>query len=714
MKQVLIKRGQIIVEEVSKPHLSSKNILVQVVYSCISAGTEISSVKSSNESLHQKIKRKPENISKGLNFIKEKGFNYTIDYVKSKLNRTLNTGYSASGRVIEVGSEVTNFKVGDEVACAGSNYANHAEIIDVPQNLVVKIPKNVNFENASTVALGSISMQAVRRANLNFGEYLVVIGMGILGQISAQIATSAGYKVIAIDLDDRRLNIAKENGIKYVMNPSNCNIVSEIHNFTGGHGADSVIFAASTTANEPLSQAFQMVRKKGNLVLLGVSGMLINRDDMYEKELDFKISTSYGPGRYDSSYEEDGIDYPYQFVRWTENRNMSEYLNMISSGKISLKNLIEMKFDVSEASLAFQELNSQENKPLIVLLGYVKDSTVTTSQNSLINNKYEGKKSKGSLLNIAIIGAGSFAKEVHLPNLKKLNSLFNIYAIMSKTGANAKLIADQYNANYSTTDYQKILDDKNVDVVLICTRHNLHYEYIKKAITAGKAIFVEKPFAMNIDELEDLYNSLATNNIPFTIGYNRRYSKYIREIKSIIKDRINPMIINYKMNAGYIPLDSWVHGPEGGGRIIGEACHIIDLFHFLTNSEVENISVNSVNNTSSQYSFRDNVVVTISFKDGSLCTLTYTSLGNKNYPKEICEIFVDSKTIVLNDYKELTAYGVKIKKITNIFSDKGHYDGLKIYAKELLKNNNRIIPLKQLYDTSLVTFAIEEFYKKMK
>ena len=709
MKQVLIKKGKAIVDEIPAPMVIPENVLVKVFYSCISAGTEMMEIKSSGQTIIQRAIQQPQNIKKGLNAIKQKGILKTKNLLKSTFESSSPTGYSASGTVVEVGAKIKDIKVGDRVACAGAGYANHAEYIEVPKNLVVKMPKDLSFKEASTVTLGSIAMQGVRRAEVKLGENIAIIGMGILGQIASQIVTAAGARVIAIDLDNRRLAIAQTNGAKYILNPTKENIVEETIKITEDYGVDSVIITAATSSKEPLGQAFQMCRKKGKVILVGTVGMEINREDIYKKELDFYISTSYGPGRYDPNYEEKGMDYPYHYVRWTENRNMQEYLKMLSEGKIKLNNIIEKVYEVEETTKAYQEFEKEENKPLIVLLKYKQDLENKINRRVEINSQFKLKSDK---IKVALIGAGSFAKGMHLPNLEKLNNFYDIYAIMSKTGSNATSIAQQYKAKYATTNYQEILDDPNIDMVMICTRHNLHAQYSIEAMKKGKAVFVEKPMALNKKEMEEVFRTIQITGVPYLVGFNRRFSKYAVEIKKHIKERINPMIINYQMNAGYIPLDHWVHTKEGGGRIIGEGCHIFDLFNYFIDSEIDSISVNSLNPKTKNISSRDNVVVTLKYKEGSICTLTYTALGDKSYPKESLEIYFDNKIITVNDYKNLKGFGIKMANINSKLSDKGHYEELIAFSQAIKDGTKYPIPLWQMEQATKISFAVEEEIKK--
>jgi predicted dehydrogenase/threonine dehydrogenase-like Zn-dependent dehydrogenase len=709
VKQVLIKKGKAIVDEIPAPMVDAGNVLVKVAYSCISAGTEMMGIKSSGQTLVQRAIHQPQNIKKGLNMIKQKGILKTKNVLKSTLESGAPTGYSASGTVVEIGAQIKDIKIGDRVACAGSGYANHAEYIEVPKNLLVKIPKDLGFKGASTVTLGSIAMQGIRRAEVKLGENIAITGMGILGQLVSQMVTAAGARVVAIDLDDRRLVIAQTNGAKYILNPTKENIVEETIKITEGYGVDSVIITAATSSKEPLTQAFQMCRKKGRVVLVGVVGMEINREDMYKKELDFYISTSYGPGRYDPNYEEKGMDYPYHYVRWTENRNMQEYLKMLSEGKIRLNNIIEKVYKIEEATRAYQEFEKEENKPLIVLLKYRQDLENKINRKVEVNSRFKIKTDK---IKVALIGAGNFAKGTHLPNLEKLKIFYDIYAIMSRNGSNAASIARQYKAKYATTDYQEILNDQDVDIVMICTRHNLHAQYSIEAMKKGKAVFVEKPMALNKKEMEEIFKTIQETGVPYLVGFNRRFTIYAVEIKKHIKERINPMIINYHMNAGYIPLNHWVHNEEGGGRIIGEACHIFDLFNYFVDSEIDSISVNSINPKTKNVSPRDNLIVTLKYKEGSICTLTYTALGDKSYPKETLEIYFDNKMITMNDYKNLKSYGIKIANIHSKLSEKGHYEELIDFAQAIKDGTKYPIPLWQIEQATKISFAVDQEIKK--
>jgi len=704
VKQVLIKKGKAYTDDVPAPMVNKDSILVKVYYSCISAGTEISSLMSSGNSKIKDVLSDPNKVVKAIDHVKKEGLSRTIQKAQGKFEEAEQIGYSASGVAIKIGDNIKDIKVNEKVACAGAGIANHAEYIEVPGNLFVKIPDDVDFDSASTVALGAIALQGVRRANVTLGEYVAVIGLGILGQITVQLLKANGCRVIGVDLDERRLQKALELGMNKGTNPENDDILKIATSFSNGYGIDAVIITAATNSKAPLAQAFQMCRKKGRVVLVGVVGMEINREDMYKKELDFLIATSYGPGRYDEQYEQKGIDYPYAYVRWTENRNMEEYLKLIADQKINIKPLIEQEYKIEDAPLAYEELMTSETKPLITLLKYKQEEEQPARKVAVQSKPIE----RNGTINVAIVGAGRFAKETHLPNLMKLKNIYNIHAIMSKTGSNAKTTAQQFGAKYATTDYEEILGDKDIDAVFITTRHNLHAKMAMAALRAGKAVFLEKPMALNKEELDGLITTIHETQKPFMVGFNRRFSKFAREAKKQLAERINPMIINYQMNAGYIPYNHWVHTEEGGGRIIGEACHIFDLFNYFIDAEVESIFVEKITPKTEYYSAQDNIVVTLKYKDGSVCTLIYTGLGSNQYPKEFCQIYNDGKIIIIDDYRSLEGYGLKLKKIKSTEPGKGRYEELVEFANYLKGNIQPPIPLWQLIQATEISFMVDE------
>jgi predicted dehydrogenase/threonine dehydrogenase-like Zn-dependent dehydrogenase len=708
MKQVFNKKGEIIVEEVPSPAISDDEVLVQVYYSCISSGTEISVLKSQGKSLFKKVLDKPQNVQKVLEMIKEKGLFDSIVKVKRKIDTKNPIGYSAAGIVLEVGKKIREIKPGDRVACAGSGIANHAELIAVPENLVVKIPEDLSIKEASTVALGAIALQGVRRCSPQIGDFVVVIGLGLLGQITAQLLKLSGCRTIGIDLDKKRLDKAQGHGLYKGISAEDSNVVEEVVKITNGYGADSVIITAAASSELLINQSIEMCRRKGKVVIVGDVLLHINREEFYKRELDLLISTSYGPGRYDEKYELKNYEYPYAYIRWTENRNMKEYLQLLAEKKIEVDTLIEKIYPVEDVRSAYEVLKSQD-RPLIVLLEYNKE--IKPVKKLIIGKFYNEKKiedRKEKTINVGIIGAGNFTQEVHLPNFKKLGNLFRVYAVSCKLGDEAESAAKQYDAKFATTGYRDILNDANIGMVLITTRHNLHVQIAIEAAEAGKAIFLEKPMALNEKELDALVKVLEKTGVPFAVGFNRRFSPLIIKLKEILSRRINPIIVNYRMNAGFIPKGHWVHTEEGGGRNIGEACHIYDLFNYLTESEVLQVSALSINPKTEQYGNNDNFSATIKYKDGSVCNLIYTAIGAKSAPKEQMDIYFDNKMLYLNDYKELYFYDAGRKLIGKGSQDKGYFNELKEFGNYILKNGTAsIIPLWQLIQATQISFDVE-------
>jgi predicted dehydrogenase/threonine dehydrogenase-like Zn-dependent dehydrogenase len=700
MKQAVVKKGRVIPQNVPAPNVSKGSVLIKVHYSCISAGTEMTSVNTTKKSLVKRAIDSPDEVKEVLDFVKVNGIQKTIQKVRGVINGGKQTGYSVSGEVIAIGEGVTNLQIGDHVAAAGAGIANHAEYVDVPINLVMKMPNDLDYKYASTVTMGGIAMQGVRRADLRFGESCVVVGAGILGLLALQILKLSGVRVVVTDLDEHRLALAKELGADLCINPTKEDAVKVSNSFSGGYGVDCVLFTAATSSSKPLSDSFKMCRKKGKVVLVGVVGMEINRDDIYAKELDFQISTSYGPGRYDSNYEEKGLDYPLAYVRWTENRNMTEYLQLVNEGKINIEPLIDAVYSIEKVDEAFASLETEGQKPIIVLLDY---------KHSEDNRKVEVKNKPvdKDVINVGIVGAGNFVTGMHLPNMKKLSSKYSLRAVMSRTGFNADAVAKQFGAAYSTTDFDEIINDKDIDLVMITTRHDSHADYVLRSLKAGKHTFVEKPLAINqteLDQIKDFYEGDGEKPVLMT-GFNRRFSQFTKEIKKHTDKRINPLFILYRMNAGFIPLDSWVH--EHGGRIVGEACHLIDLMTSLTDSKVSSISYEKISPNNDKFSQQDNVAMILKYEDGSVCSVHYFASGSKQISKEYMEIHYDEKTIVMDDYKTLKGFGVNVKSINESRSNKGQKEELEALY-ETLKSNTKDWPiaLEDMIQTTEATFLI--------
>ncbi len=699
MKQVFIKKGKAISTIVPEPIIKKGFVKIAVEYSTISAGTEMSTLKGSEKGIFQKIIEDPSKVTKVIDILKNQGLKNAKNKVHSSTDKFNSIGYSISGRVIEVGEDVDNFKIGERVSAGGSGYALHAGVVSVPKNLVVNIPEGLDMCFASTGTVGSIALHGVRRADLRIGEFGVVVGNGLIGLITLQILKASGVKVCCIDINSERLKLAQEIGADIIVNPATEDPTNAISCWTNGYGADAVLFTASTNDNAALSQSFNMCRKRGRVVMVGVSGMNINREDIYKNEIDFLISTSYGPGRYDDNYELKGNDYPYPYVRWTENRNISEYLNLLISNKVQLEKLIPKVYPIDNADSAYNNIQDNPNDHILTILKFndtdihqtIKRPPTYTNQPKTTNN----------IITIGLIGAGSFASNTLLPIIYQMQDKFKLKSIANNSGDKSLNVAAQFKADYITNNIDEIINDPGINLIMICTRHDDHAELVLKCLKAGKNVYVEKPLATSIKELETIeafYQSSDQAIVkPFlTVGFNRRFSKSALLIRDHLKNKLSPTFIHYRMNAGFIDEDSWVH--ENGGRITGEACHIIDLMQFLTDSEIESCSVSSIKPSYGKFSARDNRSITIEFNDGSIAIIDYFSCGSKLLEKEYMEVHFDNKSIIMNDYKSVIGYGLNVKFSSSV-PEKGHKEEwCKIY--ESIINGTIPIPLNSIFDTT--------------
>ena len=707
MKQVLIRNGEVEIADVPAPQVGVRSILVRVCHSCISVGTEVAGVKHSVNPVYKRLLQKPENLKRAFQFLHDEGIARGWKLALGKLDPSQATGYSAAGEIIEIGSDVATFKVGDAVACAGAGVANHAEVIDVPVNLAVKIPQNLSMRLASTVTLGAIALQGIRRCKPTLGETIVVFGLGIIGQITAQLLLANGCRVIGTDIDSDRITSALNQGLTCSVDPNSENVLERIRILTAGFGADAAIITASTASHEVVSQAMNVCRKKGRVVVVGNVGLNLNRRDFYAKELDFLISCSYGPGRYDPTYEEGGQDYPLPYVRWTENRNMEAYLDLLASAKINLDNLPTQIYEVEEANNAFRALCAPEGKRLLVFLEYPNRHSVGSPVRKVVLRAPCGKADR---VRVALIGAGSFAKGVHLPNLAKLRDFYELRAVVSRTGTSAVNTARRFEAGYATTEVQQVLEDKEVDLVIICTRHHLHAQMALQALRAGKHVLVEKPLCLKRDELREIetfFSGDGRQQVLLT-GFNRRFSPPVDLALHWLGERTGPLILNYRMNAGFIPLDHWVHSEEGGGRNLGEACHIYDLFNAFTSSKPKSVHAASVRAASTQWNQKDNFVATVGYADGSVCTLTYTAFGPKSYPKERTELFFDGKVISIDNFQSIKIDGAAGARWHSASPQKGQLEELQALARCLRSGGEWPIPLDQQTAAMQICFEVEE------
>ena len=700
MKQVFTTKQGVRVMDTTVPGVSNGCVRIKVCYSCISSGTEMSAVNADQKTIWEIIKSNPASITSALNKVKEVGIQKVLNKVDSMIEKLGITGYSVSGVVEEVGKGVDNFHVGDLVAAGGASLALHAEYVVVPKNLVVKVPEGLNLAYASMGTVGSIAMHGVRRANLTLGEYGVVVGCGLMGLLAIQMMKASGVKVACTDINTTRLALAKELGADKVINSAEEDPVLAVQNWTNGHGADAVLFTAATHSDEPLSQSFQMCRKKGKVVLLGVSGMTIKRDDMYKNEIDFIISTSYGPGRYDPEYESRGVDYPYAYVRWTENRNIYNFLELVRDGVINIEKICPKVYDIEQAEQAYEGVKNDPSNHIITILDYTLEADKKNIESTEVGVN-PPKPINKDIVTIGLIGAGNFAKGTLLPIIAAHNNKFYLKTIVNRTGDKALNVARLFKAEKISSDQNDIFNDPDIDLVMICTRHNNHAELVLKGLKAGKHVYVEKPLAVTMDQLDEIKRFYKENEgkpVPaLMVGFNRRFSKYAKEIKRLIDNRTSPVMLRYRMNAGFIPADVWVHAD--GGRIIGEGCHLIDLMQYLVGKEVVSCSASHINPQSGIFLSEDNRSITMEFGDGSIAFIDYFSCGSKELPKEYMEAHWENKSLIMDDYKKLIGYGVKPKSISSTTSEKGHEEEwLALY--DALKSGKSPIDLNSLFLTT--------------
>jgi len=709
MKQVLIHKGAAIVAEVPAPSIEAGDVLVRVQASCISIGTELSGVRHSAIPLWKRVVRQPEKLATALRMIADQGLHRTWSLIEERRDAAHPTGYSAAGIVVGVGSGVHDVRPGDRVACAGAQHAYHAEFVRVPRNLCVSVPDTVDWDSAATVTLGAIAMQGVRRAQPTLGECFVVIGLGVLGQLTAQLLRVNGCRAIGVDLDPARSALAERLGLDAALRSDEGSDVDAVARLTDGYGADGVIITAASASDALISTAFKMCRKKGRVVLVGDVGLNLNRNDFYAKEIDLLISSSYGPGRYDHRYEEQGLDYPLAYVRWTENRNMAEYLRLVAEGRVQLAPLVSARFPMAEATAAYASLTqSAAAKPLLVLLTYPQSAEAP--KRDVVVTAAPSRGQQGTV-RVAMVGAGAFARSAHLPNLQRLGKQFTLRAVVNRSGHGAAAAAKQFGAHYATTDYEAVLADPDVDAVIIATRHHLHASMALAALQAGKHVLVEKPLALATAELDALDAFIASRrgaSLPVLLtGFNRRFSPYGRRMAELVSGRSAPFICNYRMNAGHIPLDHWVHGPEGGGRNLGEACHIYDLFTSLASAEVASVAAQAIVPRSQFYGARDNFVATMTFGDGSVATLTYTALGSRDHPKEMADLYVDGKVAVLEDYRRLTVAGAESRSLRTSSQEKGLMEELQAFA-DGIRAGSWPIPWWQQLQVARIALLVEQ------
>lgn len=695
MKQIIqsFKTGTTVLEDIPAPQVSKGCILIKTSRSLVSLGTERMLVEFGKSNLISKARQQPEKVKQVLDKIKSDGLMPTLDAVFNKLGEPLPLGYCNVGKVIEVGEGVSEFKVGDRVASNGP----HAEYVNVPKNLVAHVPDNVSDEEASFTVVGAIGLQGIRLANPTLGETVVVFGLGLIGLLTADLLIANGCKVIGVDLDPAKVELARVKGIIGINPKEGTDLVKSVLEITNNIGADAVIITASAKNNEIISQSAKLSRKRGRIILIGVIGLDIIRADFYEKELSFQVSCSYGPGRYDEDYERKGLDYPIPFVRWTEKRNFEAVLQAISSGRIDVKSLITERVKLEEYHKIYDNISNQGS--IASILEYPVESNY--SDTVILNYS---KCSPGNA-RIGIIGAGNFTKMTMLPSLRANRA--NIATIASSGGVSGTALAKKYNISKSTTNYREILNDKDIDLVMITTRHNSHAKMVIESLNNDKHVFVEKPLALTKEELIEVQNAYEGNRI-LMVGFNRRFSPHSKKIKQLVGGM--PMNVIATMNAGNIPANVWVHDMLiGGGRIIGEACHFMDLITFLTGSKIKAVCMNAMGIHPQENT--DNASVLLKYENGSTGVINYFANGSKEYSKERLEVYSQERTIVMDNFRTTIGYGFKGFSKLNTSLDKGHNEQFKVLLDRVKNGGDTLIPFEEIINTTKASFAAIESLK---
>jgi predicted dehydrogenase/threonine dehydrogenase-like Zn-dependent dehydrogenase len=629
----------------------------------------------------------------------------TLEAAFNKLDQPMVLGYSSAGTIIEVSEDLKGFAPGDRVACAGGNYAVHAEYGVVPRNLLVHLPDNVEFESAAFVTLGAIAMQGFRLAEAKIGENVCIIGLGLLGLLTAQIARAAGCNVFGIDIAKERVELAKAMGFDATIREGCTDLVP---GFTRGRGFDCVLICADTHSNDPVELAGEIARDRATVVAIGAVGFNIPRKIYYEKELEFKVSRSYGPGRYDPQYEEKGVDYPLGYVRWTEGRNLESFVDLLSSGKVDVKPLITHRFPIDNATAAYELITGKTNESFLgVLLSYSQKPAAEKLERKI--SAPVKKLRPVQKLQVGVLGAGNYAQAVFLPILKK-SANADLVGIATSSGLSAKHAAEKFGFRYSSSSEDEVLQDPSINALVILTRHNLHARQVVTALKNKKAVYCEKPLALTLDELKEIEDQikLPESNL-LTVGFNRRFAPMALQLRNFFNNRTEPMSVHYRVNAGFLPLTHWLHDPlQGGGRIVGEGCHFIDFLTYLIGTAPASVVASALEDIG-KYK-QDNVILTFKYGDGSVGTLTYLANGNKNFAKENVEVFCSGKIAVLNDFRTLELVTETKKKTlhSRFKQDKGHASAWAGFMNAVIQGGSAPIPYEQLIGTTRASFAAVE------
>lgn len=715
MKQIIqsYKDGNIQLSEVPCPACPSNCILVKNRNSVISIGTERSMIELGRKSLVGKARSRPDLVKRFMEKAANEGLVKTFKSAMRRLNDAMPLGYSSAGEVVEVGAGIGSFAPGDLVACIGGGFASHAEYITVPENLCAKIPEGVSTEEAAFGMLGIIAMHALRCADLKPGERVAVVGLGLLGLILVQMLNAYGFHVIATDLDEKKRDLCRKLGIEDCA-PPGADFIHACDHITGGMGVDGVILAVATDSDQPVHDAVRISRFGGRIVLMGVADVHPHRNEMWQKEVELVVSKAGGPGIQDPNYELRGIDYPPGYVRWTEKRNLEEFLRLLAAGKVRLAPLITHRHSFNDALHVYEELLSKRSDGMTVgvvlrypeegdrrrTLGFEGSRTVSPSENKI---------------RLGVIGGGLFAKTTLLPALGK-NKDIRLACICTSKGLTAHHIGKQHGFGKCTTDYSQLLEDEGIDAVAILTRHNAHAQMVRDALKAGKHVFVEKPLCVNHEELDglmELYGGLSEKPV-LMVGYNRRFSPLAKELSRFFQDRKSPMVIQYRVNAGYLEPGHWINEAEnGGGRIVGEVCHMVDFLIYLTGSRPERVFAERTGGVSANHVNNDHIVINLRFGDGSVGGITYTAAGDRALARERVEAYCDGKVAVVNDFREVELYsGGKRKRIRLSNQNMGYQEEVNHFA-EVVKGvaEPRLTPEEIFYSTRTV-FCIHDSIEK--
>ena len=678
MLQVALSGGEVRVVEVPEPVVRPGTVLVRTSHSLISAGTEGASIGSGGrrENIVIKAIRNPALVTKVLDRVASHGLKSTVELVRARISTEMPSGYSCAGVVAEVGEGVVDLHVGDRVACAGAGYASHAAVNVVPRNLVARIPDNVSYEEAAFGTLGAIALQGVRRAEPGLGDRVAVLGLGLLGQITAQMLHAAGVVAIGVDVRPDRVERATALGLDQGFTVGERDFVAGILERTDGRGADAVIVTAAGGDPGLLNKAFEATRRKGKVVLVGDVPIRIQRDKIYKKEIDFLISTSYGPGRYDPAYEEKGQDYPFGYVRWTEGRNLEEVLRLVSCGALRVKPLIDAVHPVADAAAAYASLAS-ERRPIGALLDYHLDAAPAAAAHVYVPRRAGAAPGTGGF-GVGVVGYGAYFRAMLLP-LLKAHPGFRLASACARSGLTVRGAVEDDGFAKGTTDYRELVADPSVAVVYVATRHDLHYPIAKAAVEAGKAVFVEKPMTMTVAEGRELVGSVARCKVLLTVGFNRRFSPHAARLKELLKPIAAPKTILYRVNAGALPPEHWLLDPvEGGGRLLGEGVHFFDMLRFLTGSEPARVC-----SVSAPGKARDEAVVAVEFQDGSIGTVVYAGGGAPGLGKERIEVLAGGASFVLDDYRSLEVHGLDKPGLKTRSIEKGQREHLDDFHRAL-------------------------------